>query len=277
MCNFSNSIDVDGYHRKIGGCYLILFSTDVFFVRRGHGDHSRCTSRPCLTRWWSTCWSGSCPRTWTCARWNRRRWSAAASTSVAATPNYGNSSAPSKHRFPLENCVRTGEISFELIEHVVVIEHTASIEHTVGIEYTRLIGHTVVTELSVSIEHTIGHVAAKLVTMAGIEETGRVFSSYPIKLGNLYDIERNPCKWLQDCETRPHSSQNLWLPIRTSTWRWKYSRIRLYHPRDISSSRLYWPFSAGTEFLHYKTSWYIIQPSGYIGHFERCQREHLRA
>ena len=27
----------------------------------------------------------------------------------------------------------------------------------------------------------------------------------------------------------------------------RYSRIRFYHPRDI---RLYWPFSAGTEFLH---------------------------
>ena len=36
---------------------------------------------------------------------------------------------------------------------------------------------------------------------------------------------------------------------------WSYSRIRLYHPRDISSSRLYWPFSAGTEFLHNKTLW----------------------
>ncbi len=51
----------------------------------------------------------------------------------------------------------------------------------------------------------------------------------------------------------------------------------LYHPRDIPSSRLYWPLSAGTEFLHYKTSGYIIQPSGYISHFERCEREHLRA
>ena len=30
----------------------------------------------------------------------------------------------------------------------------------------------------------------------------------------------------------------------------RYSRIRLYHPRRISSSRSYWPFSAGTEFLH---------------------------
>ncbi len=29
----------------------------------------------------------------------------------------------------------------------------------------------------------------------------------------------------------------------------RYSRIRLYHPRDISFSRLYWPFSAGTEFF----------------------------
>ena len=57
----------------------------------------------------------------------------------------------------------------------------------------------------------------------------------------------------------------------------KYSRIRLYHPRDISSSRLYWPFSAGTEFFHDKTSGYIIQPSGYIGHFEMCEKEHLRA
>ena len=27
-----------------------------------------------------------------------------------------------------------------------------------------------------------------------------------------------------------------------------YSRIPLYHPRHTSSSRLYWPFSAGTEF-----------------------------
>ena len=56
-----------------------------------------------------------------------------------------------------------------------------------------------------------------------------------------------------------------------------HSRIRLYHPRDISSSRLYWPFSAGTEFLYYKTCGYIIQSSGYIGHFERDEREHLRA
>ena len=56
-----------------------------------------------------------------------------------------------------------------------------------------------------------------------------------------------------------------------------YIRIRLYHPRDITSSRLYWPLSAGTECLHYKTSGYIIQPSGYISHFERCEREHLRA
>ncbi len=31
------------------------------------------------------------------------------------------------------------------------------------------------------------------------------------------------------------------------------------------------------EFLHYKTSGYIIQLSGYIGQFERCEREHLRA
>ena len=30
----------------------------------------------------------------------------------------------------------------------------------------------------------------------------------------------------------------------------RYSRIRLYHPRDISSSRIYWPFSTGIEFLH---------------------------
>ena len=28
----------------------------------------------------------------------------------------------------------------------------------------------------------------------------------------------------------------------------RYSRIRLHHPRDISSSRSYWPFSTGTEF-----------------------------
>ena len=48
---------------------------------------------------------------------------------------------------------------------------------------------------------------------------------------------------------------------------------RLYHPLDISSSRLYWPFSAGTEFFHYKTSGYIIQPFGYISHFESCERE----
>ena len=53
---------------------------------------------------------------------------------------------------------------------------------------------------------------------------------------------------------------------------YEYSRIRLYHPRHISSSRLYWPFSAGTEFLHYKTSGCTIQLCGYIGHFERCDR-----
>ena len=40
------------------------------------------------------------------------------------------------------------------------------------------------------------------------------------------------------------------------------SRIRSYHPRDVSSSRLYWPFSAGTEFLHDNTYGYIIQPYG---------------
>ena len=33
-----------------------------------------------------------------------------------------------------------------------------------------------------------------------------------------------------------------------------YSRIPLYHPRHTSSSRLYWPFSAGTDFF------YIIKP-----------------
>ena len=57
----------------------------------------------------------------------------------------------------------------------------------------------------------------------------------------------------------------------------RYSRIRLHHPRDRSSSRLYWPSSVGTEFWSHKISGYIIQPSGYIGHFERCEREHWRA
>ena len=40
----------------------------------------------------------------------------------------------------------------------------------------------------------------------------------------------------------------------------KYSRIRLYYSRDISSSHLYWPFSTGTEFLNDKTLW-ICHPA----------------
>ena len=35
--------------------------------------------------------------------------------------------------------------------------------------------------------------------------------------------------------------------------------------------------SANTEEPGYIIHGYIIQPSGYIGHFERCEREHLRA
>ena len=43
---------------------------------------------------------------------------------------------------------------------------------------------------------------------------------------------------------------------------------------DVSSGRFYWPFGGRNRiFPLKKPSGYIIQPSGYVGHFERCERE----
>ena len=56
----------------------------------------------------------------------------------------------------------------------------------------------------------------------------------------------------------------------------KYSRIRLYHPRIYNLAAYIGHFRPEPNFYIIKSSGYIIQPSGYIGHFERCEREHLR-
>ena len=55
------------------------------------------------------------------------------------------------------------------------------------------------------------------------------------------------------------------------------SRIRLYHPRIHHPAAYIGHFRLEPNFYMIKPSGCIIQPSGYIGHFERCEREHLRA
>ena len=86
------------------------------------------------------------------------------------------------------------------------------------------------------------------------------------------DAVDHPSRWGRQERERKRERESPLVPISQC-----YSRIRLHHPRDRSSSRLYWPSSVGTEFRSHKISGYIIQPSGYIGHFERCEREHWRA